>query len=360
MAKTIFRKAILGMDPYKLPLEGRRKKNYLRLDFNERTVQPHPLVIQSIKEYVDSRKFQIYPEYGQVNDVVANYAKVGKDQVCITNGSDQAIDIIVRGIVKEGDKVILPVPTFPMLEQSAKVEGANIIPPRYTGKDLRFPYEEVMERIQRDVKLVIVCNPNNPTGTVVDKEKSESIIERAQNLNVPVLYDEAYHEFSPENTVADLVGKYDNLFVTRSLSKIMGISSLRAGYLISQKQNIEELKKIRGPYDVNMVAVAAIMALRNPEVVENMQSYAKEVMQVSKPMLEEFYRQNDIKFIPSRANFHLLEDKDRHLTDFLKSKRILIRPRSDPKGTVRVSIGTRDDTAKYMLAFTEYLKKRRA
>lgn len=357
----MFRRPVKDMQPYSPPLEG-RSKGFLLLDFNERTIPPHPLVTRSIREYIESGKFQVYPEYGQVNDVVANYAKVGYDKTYITNGSDQAIDIIVRGIVREGDKVILPVPTFAMLEQSAKVEGAEIISPRYTGEDLKFPYEAVMDRIQEDVKLVIVCNPNNPTGTVVDKEKSESIIKKANSLNVPVLYDEAYHEFSPENTVADLVSEYDNLFVTRSLSKIMGISSLRAGYVISQNQNIEELKKIRGPYDINMVAVAAIMALRHPEVVEDMQSYTKEVMGVLKPMLEDFYRANNIEFFPSGAGFHLI--KAEGLYDFLKSSDspypILVRPRSDPKGTVRVSIGTRDDTAKYMLAFTEYLKKRTA
>lgn len=361
MERDIFRGPIKDMQPYSPPLEG-RSKGFLLLDFNERTIPPHPLVLQSIREYVDSGKFQVYPEYGQVHDVVANYAHVDKDQVYITNGSDQAIDIIVRGFVEKGDKVILPVPTFAMLEQSAKVEGADIISPRYTGEDLKFPYEEVMERIKEDVKLIIVCNPNNPTGTVVEKEQSEAIIKKAESLNVPVLYDEAYHEFSPENTVADLVDKYNNLFVTRSFSKIMGISSLRAGYVISQRQNIEELKKIRGPYDVNMVAVAAIMALKHQEVVENMQGYVKEVMEVLKPTLEDFYRKNNIQFFPSGAGFHLI--KAEGLYEFLKSDespfKILVRPRSDPKGTVRVSIGTREDTAKYIMAFTEYLKKRTA
>ena len=355
----MFKEQIENMHPYSPPLEG-RSKGFLLLDFNERTIPPHTLVTQSIKEYVDSGKFQVYPEYGPVHDVVSNYAHVDKDQVYITNGSDQAIDIIVRGIVREGDKIILPVPTFAMLEQSAKVEGADIISPRYSGENLDFPLEEVLNGINKDIKLIIVCNPNNPTGTVVDKEKSESVIKKAKSLNVPVLYDEAYHEFSPENTVADLVDKYDNLFVTRSFSKIMGISSLRAGYVISQKQNIEELKKIRGPYDVNMVAVAAIMALSHPEVVEDMQDYVKEVMVVLKPILEDFYRKNSIGFFPSGAGFHLI--KAEGLYDFLKSSEspypILVRPRSDPKGTVRVSIGTRDDTAKYILAFTEYLKKR--
>ena len=356
----MFKGEIERMSPYSPPLEG-RSKGFLLLDFNERTIPPHPLVIQSVKDYIDRGEFQIYPEYGDVSDIVANYASVGKDQVLITNGSDQGIDIIVRGIVGKGDKVIMPVPTFAMLEQSNLVEGANIIRPRYNGKNLEFPFEEVMNGIDRDTKLVIVCNPNNPTGTVVKKEQSEALVEKAHGLKVPVLFDEAYHEFSPESSVADLVDKYNNLFVTRSLSKIMGISALRAGYVISQKQNIEALKKIRGPYDINMPAVAAIMALKHPEVVEDMKAYVVEVMERLKPMLEDYYRANNIEFFPSGAGFHLI--KAEGLYEFLKSDeslyKILVRPRSDPKGTVRVSIGTRDDTVKYMAAFTEFLKKKK-
>jgi len=167
--------------------------------------------------------------------------------------------------------------------------------------------------------------------------------------------DEAYHEFAPDLTVVDLIDKYNNLFVTRSFSKVMGISGLRAGSVVSQEDNIKELNKIRGPYDINMPAAAAMKALRNPEVVADMKAYISEVMDVSKPALEEFYRRNGVRFIPSGANFHLLEDKDRALTNFLKTKGILIRPRSDPSGTVRVSIGAREDTRKYVEAFQEFL-----
>lgn len=139
----------------------------------------------------------------------------------------------------------------------------------------------------------------------------------------------------------------------------MGVAGLRAGCVISQKTNIGELNKIRGPYDINMAAAAAMKALRHPEVVADMKLYIDEVMQVSKPMLEEFYRENEVKFYPSGAGFHLLVDKDGLLTEFLKSKGILVRPRSDPPGTVRVSIGTREDTRKFIEAFQEFLRTTR-
>ena len=351
----IFRGPIKDMQPYNPPLEGRTKEGYLLLDFNERTIPPHPLVREAIGQYIGRGEYQKYPEYGDLDDVVADYIGVKSSEVIPTNGSDQAIDIIYRAFVEKADDVIVPAPTFAMLEQSAHIQGASIVAPRYKGENLDFPFDEVMAEITSGVKLVIICNPNNPTGTTLSKDKSEAIIKKAKEVGAGVLVDEAYSEFAPELTVVDLIDKYDNLFVTRSFSKVMGISGLRAGCVVSQEKNIKELRKIRGPYDVNMAAAAAMKALRSPEVAADIKAYISEVMDVSKPMLEEFYTKNGIRFFPSGANFHLIEDRDRHITDFLKSKGILIRPRSDPPGTVRVSIGTREDTRKYLEALQEYL-----
>jgi len=106
-----------------------------------------------------------------------------------------------------------------------------------------------------------------------------------------------------------------------------------------------------------MPASAAMKALRHQTVRDDIKKYVDEVMKVSKPMLEDFYRKNGIKFFPSSAGFHLLEEPG--LYDFLRQKegqRILIRPRSDPPGTVRVSLGTREDTEKYIEALQEYLQ----
>jgi len=357
MERDIFRGSVKDMQPYSPPLEGRTKEGYLLLDFNERTRPPHSLVREAIGQYIGRGEFQKYPEYGDLDNVIAGYLGVKPTEVIATNGSDQGIDIIYRALVEKGDDVIVPTPTFAMLEQSAHVQGANIIAPRYKEENLDFPFDEVMSVIKPGAKLVIICNPNNPTGTILSKDKSEAIIKKAKEVDATVLVDEAYHEFAPDLTVVDLIDKYDNLFVTRSFSKVMGISGLRAGCVASQEKNIKELNKIRGPYDVNMVAAAAMKALKNPEVVADMKAYISEVMDVSKPALEEFYRKSGIRFFSTGANFHLIEDKDKHITNFLKSKGILVRPRSDPHNTVRVSIGTREDTRKYIEAFQEYLNQ---
>lgn len=355
----LFRKVILKMRRYVPPLEGRTVKNYLRLDFNERTKPPHPLVQRAVGAYVRKGDFQIYPEYGNLNEILGEYIGVSSDKIMPTNGADQAIDIILRALVKERDRVIIPTPTFPIFEQSANIQGADIVSPRYKGENLDFPFDEVMQEIQLDVKLVIICNPNNPTGTTVSVEQSCKLIEKAKQLNVAIMVDETYHSFSPELTVLDSIKKFDNLFIIRSFAKNMGVPGLRAGCIIAQKRNIEELIKVRGPYDVSMPAVVAMQTLRYPEVVDDMKAYALEVMDVSKPMIEKFYKENNIRFYPSGANFHLIDDRDGSITAFLKEKNILVRPRSDPKGTVRVSIGTREDTRKYLEALHGYLPTRK-
>lgn len=349
----IFRKPVLNMSPYSAPLEGRTGRGYLLLDFNERTTRPHSLVLKAIREYASKGNFQMYPEYADLNEVLADYLGVKPEKVFPTAGADQAIDIVTRALIKDEDEVIIPVPTFGMLEQAVKIQGAEIIAPRYKGRDLEFPFAEVIKAIKPGVKLVVICKPNNPTGTPISREQSEAIIKKAASHNIGVLADEAYHEFVPELTVIDLLDKYPNLFIIRTFSKTLGIPALRAGLVVSQKQNIMELRKVRGPYDVSMPAAVAMKALRHRAVREDIKNYVDEVMKVSKPRLEKFYRENGIKFAPSVANFHLLEAPN--LYEFMKTRSILIRPRSDPPNTVRVSIGTKENTEKYMQAFKEFL-----
>lgn len=384
----IFRTSVESMRPYSPPLEGRVAGDTLLLDFNERTTPPHPLVVAGMKEELSRKKLQVYPDYKDLDKIIAEYVGVKPDQIIATNGSYQAIDIIYRALVQkvlhldslsddlqqkmqsfisslsererwelEGDHVIRPIPTFAMLDQSAYLQEASLIRPRYEGLDLRFPFHEVMQEIRPGIKLVEICNPNNPTGTPVPRDQTEAIIEKATQNGAAVLVDEAYHEFAPELTVIDLVDRYDGLFVTRSFSKTMGIARLRAGCAISQKKNIDRLRNVRGPYDVNSGAVGAMRALRHLEVRQDIKDYVREVMSVSKPMIEEFYRRHNVRYFPSAAGFHLLEAPG--LKDFLENRdgvRILVRPRSDPFGTVRASIGTQEDAKQYIEAFSDFLK----
>ncbi len=353
MAKV--KERIKRMSHYKPPLEGRSERDYLLLDFNERTIEPGKKVKEALKKFIDSGKLQVYPEYGDLEAKIAKYAGVKSGEIMVTNGGDQGIDIICRAHLDEGDKVIIPFPEFAMHYQSANIQGAEILEPKYKESG-ELPLNEILELIERDrVKLLIFSNPNNPTGIFTKIPDVEKILKKAKEKDITVLHDEAYFEFS-SLTCKDLIEKYDNLYVIRTFAKAFGLVSARAGYIISQKENIQELLKIRGPYDVNMFAKTAILTAL--EDTKYMKDYVKEVMEKSKPKLEKFLREKGIFFYPSQANFLLLKvSNPSKIIEGLKSEGILVRPKSAPDGkeAIRVSIGTMKDTEKFIKAFGRVL-----
>jgi histidinol-phosphate aminotransferase len=296
----MIKERIKKMGHYKPPLEGRGSKDYLLLDFNERTAPPSPKVKEALRKFIDSDRLQIYPEYGSLETKIAQYAGVRPVQVMVTNGGDQGIDIVCRAHLNEGDKVIIPFPEFAMHYQSSGIQGAEILEPRYK-KEGKLPVDEILGLMDDEkMKLLIFSNPNNPTGISAPIEEVEKILIKARKKKIAVLHDEAYFEFS-KITAKDLIERYDNLFIVRTFAKAFGLVSARAGYLISQEGNIRELLKIRGPYDVNMFAKTAIMAALDD--IKNMEDYVNEVMEIAKPKLEEFLKKEEIFFFPSAANW---------------------------------------------------------
>ena len=344
--------SIKKMGTYKPPLEGRSSQGFLLLDFNERTTQVSESVREALVDFIQSPRLQTYPEYGDIEQRLASYAKVSDEQVMVTSGSDQGIDIVFRAFCDSSSEVIIPSPSFAMFYQSAAVEGAEIISPAYTA-DYQYPLEEVLSSINENTKVIVVCNPNNPTGTVLNVDGVLKIAKAAPQA--AILVDECYVEFSGVS-VCEYVGEFKNIFVTRTLSKTWGLPSLRFGYLVSDEENIENLKKVRGPYDVSTISVvAARAALENPEYME---SYVDEVLNVSKPMLEDFLSSRGIEYWPSAANFILCYPPDGDkLVEDLKEEGILVRPRTGPgiEGSVRISLGTKEQTQRLISVLNETL-----
>ncbi|MDP2664316.1 MAG: histidinol-phosphate transaminase [bacterium] len=339
------------MSHYKPPLEGRASRDYLLLDFNERTTPSSPKVKEALIKFIEAERLQVYPEYGDLEERVAQYAGVKNGQAMVTNGGDQGIDVICRAYLSEGDKVIIPYPEFAMHYQSAGIQGAEILEPKYKEEG-KLPLEDILELMDdKKVKLIIFSNPNNPTGIPTTIEDVEKILKKAKEKDIALLHDEAYFEFSGI-TARDLVEKYDNLYIVRTFAKAFGLVSSRVGYVISQENNIQELLKIRGPYDVNMFAKIGVLAAL--EDLSYMEGYIREVMGESKPRLERFLKEKGIFFYPSQANYLLLKLPNAEQTiEGLKSKGILVRPKKSPDGEMclRVSIGTAEDTAKFIEAF---------
>jgi len=329
---------IQAMKPYNPPLDGRSGYDGLLLDFNERTRPPEPGVMSALEKFVRDQKQQLYPEYFDLSKMIAKYAGVKADQIMVTNGADQAIDIIFRTFTDNGDKAIIPAPSFAMFGQSARLAGAKIVSPLYVKADLAFPLQEVLGAIDKQTRLIVICNPNNPTGTLVPLEAIEQIARKAKNAVVYI--DEAYFEFSKCSAVS-LIDKYPNIVITRTFSKAFGLASLRIGYVIARPEYINEMLKVRGPYDVNQAAYYAASAALVSQA--GMEEYADGVMNQAKPLVERFFTKNKIVFYPSAANFILFRpDNPKQVLEVLRQNGVLVRPQDKPniEGTLRLTIGS--------------------
>ncbi|HUY84897.1 MAG TPA: histidinol-phosphatase [Candidatus Dormibacteraeota bacterium] len=314
------------MKPYNPPLDGRASNRGLLLDFNERTLPP------------GAQKTQLYPEYFDLEAKIAKYAGVEAGQTMITNGTDQAIDVIFRTFADKGDVVVIPEPSFAMYAQYARIAGNRIVSPLYPKDSLAFPLTEVLAAIDGQVKVAAVCNPNSPTGTLVPVKDIERIAKKAKNAIIYV--DEAYFEFSGCSAVG-LIKRYPNVIISRTFSKAFGLAGLRIGYIIADKRYIAEMLKVRGPYDVNQTACDSALAALND--VETMRAYAGEVTEWAKPLVERFFEQSGITFYPSAGNFILFKPTDpAKVLAVLRQNGILLRPQDKPniRGTLRLTIGT--------------------
>ncbi|MEY4588093.1 MAG: histidinol-phosphate transaminase [Pseudomonadota bacterium] len=342
---SIFKSHITAMSAYKPPLDGRDAHEHLLLDFNERTLPVSQAVEDALVDYIRSGRLQMYPAYGDVVSQIARYAQVSDEQVMITNGSDQGIELIIRASCREGDEAIIPGPGFAFYAQCAKVEHLTIIEPKYRFNE-GFPFNEVLAAITERTRVICLANPNNPCGTPISREQVFAIAKAAPHA--AILVDECYYEYV-KTTVVDAVEQYPNLVITRTFSKTWGIPSLRLGYIISHPRNILALLNVRGPYDVNQLAVVAIKAaLKDPAATLG---YVDEVMQQSKPALEAYLQAKNIKFWPSATNYlWTFPANPKEIAEGLQKEGILVRPRLDADGVLglRITIGTLAQTQRLM------------
>ena len=336
------RKAIMEMNKYNPPTSGR--EDYLRLDFNENTIGCSPRVIETLKK-IKQGNLSVYPEYSGLRKALASYCNVDVEEVIPTNATDEAIKTIIEAYVeKNRDEIVIPMPTFAMFKFYAQLNEAVIREVLY-NKDLSFPTDGVLSAINKNTKIIVLVNPNSPTGTSIDDNDITKIIEKAQRNDAIVMIDEAYYQFYGKTSVP-LIKKYGNLIVTQTFSKAFGLAGLRLGYIISNKNNIKNVQKVLSPYSVNGVAVAcAFAALKDKKYVKN---YVKEVNE-GKKILYKLLDSLKIKYFESDANFVLLSlgKNAGYFCKKLKEEGILVRDRSSDAmldGCVRITIGTKKQT----------------
>ena len=337
------REAVLKMAPYSPPTAGRAGK--LRLDFNENTVGASPKVIEYLREHLTEDGLSVYPEYSEIKRELAQFFGVDPDDFILTNGTDEAIQVLINTYVDDDDEVLVLQPSYAMYRFYAEVAGAAVRTIPYRREKLAFPLEELLQSIRPTTRAILIANPNNPTGTGTSRAGIERILERA--AGAAVLIDEAYYEFCGV-TALPLINDYPNLFVSRTFSKVFGMAAMRLGCLFSQSGNVEFLHKAQSPYSVNSVAVlAARAAIQDRAYIEK---YVTEVL-AARELLYVGLEKLGIKYYESKANFVLFEAGDRAipLRDELRRRGVLVRDRSyEIPGCVRVTVGTRDQVRHFL------------
>ncbi len=337
------RNAVLQMAAYHPPTGARR--NRLRLDFNENTVGAPPHVLDFIKRYLTTTDLSIYPEYDHALEDLAQHFGVAPDELTLTNGTDEAIQLLINTYVDDGDQVVLLQPAYAMYKFYSELAGANLTEVHYRPDTLAFPLTELLDAISPETHAVLIGNPNNPTGTGTDVNSIRQILRKA--TNAAVLIDEAYYEFSGI-TVLSLLDEFPNLFVSRTFSKTYGMAAMRCGCLFSQASNVAHLKKAQSPYSVNaLAAMAARIAVQDQAFVEE---YVLEVL-AAKELLYVGLERLGIPYIKSMANFVLFHAGDRAIPirDQLRERGVLVRDRSyEIPGAVRVTVGTHDQVQRFL------------
>jgi len=346
------RPAVVAMAPYSPPTGGRSGK--LRLDFNENTVGCSPKVIEAIRNNVNAADLAVYPEYGAAREAVAQHFRVTPEQFVFTNGTDEAIQVLINTYVDDGQEVLILKPAYAMYRFYAEVAGARVIEVPYPQPSMEFPLQEFLDAITPQTRAVIISNPNNPTGTGISLLAIERILARAKKA--VVMIDEAYYEFSGVTALTE-IERVPNLFVCRTFSKVFGMAGMRLGCLFSHPANIHYLHKAQSPYSVNSLAVlAAQAAVADQPYIEN---YVAEVL-AARELLCVGLEKLGISYVPSSANFVLGHFGKRaiEVRDRLRGQAILVRDRSyEAAGCVRITVGTREQTRLLLTALEEIWKQ---
>ena len=350
---------------YSAPLEGRR--GLLRLDFNENTVGPSPQVVEAIRA-IPAVQFAVYPEYDGLREaVVVNLAATGlgqpltPEQIGLFNGVDAALHAIFHAYGDRGDTLLTTSPTFGYYTPCAQMQGMAIEAIPYRLPDFGFPLEELRAALLGDgtpawqpPRILLICNPNNPTGTRLAPELILDLAASAPGTLVVV--DELYEAFTGDSVLPSVdFAATPNLLVLRSLAKTAGLAGLRIGFAIGAAPVIDRIGRVTGPYDINSFAVtAAHAALADQAYVD---SYVAEVLRARTWLVQQLQAAG-VRHHAAGGNYLLIwpERPAEEVEQRLRQAGILVRSMAAKlliDGSLRVSIGTTEQMQRFWAAYLQ-------
>lgn len=345
-------KYLRNLKPYRLAshkiwsVSPEERSEILKLDWNEASIPPSPKVKERILKILEEPCFfNLYPTTynDELLTLLSEYVGLPKENVQYFGSSDALHEYICKVFISVGDPVMILGPSYDNFRLTCQANGAEVFFSMYND-DFTFDPAQFEADINRiEPAVVYICNPNNPTGNVHQLLYIEHLLNEFPDTLF--LIDEAYYEFSGI-TCKDLVTKYDNILISRTMSKAFALANFRVGYLIASKDNVQFVNRIRNPKNLTTFAQeAACGALSDTQY---MWSYVAEVHKA----MEEFAgvmlkHATYFKVIPSYGNFMMLRfpdyDKKKELLDYLSENNIFARDTTQAecvKNCFRITVGT--------------------
>jgi len=332
----------------------------IKLASNENPFGCSPKAKEAIIAYVDQAN--MYPDGASVelSAALASLHGVEPNQIVFGAGSDEVILMIARAFLSPGDETIMADRTFPQYKHNAEVEGATVV--EVPLKDGTHDLEAMLAAVTANTKIIWVCNPNNPTSTIVKRAELERFLERVP-ATVMVVLDEAYVEYVTDPDFPnglEFVKRYPNVITLRTFSKAYGLASLRIGYGIGRPELIRSINQVREPFNTTGFAqTAALAAIRDQEFIAR----CREANAQGISYLQEQFRRLGLKSFPAHGNFILVDCARDAKTVYeqLLRKGIIVRGGHTASigfpTAIRVTVGSQEQNSAFIEALEAVLQE---
>lgn len=357
------RRGILDLKPYVpgKPIEEVQEEYGLteidKLASNETPLGPSPKAVAAAE--AELRKVNLYPE-GSCTWLRREMSKrldIGEDMITFSNGADNGLVLVASAFINEGDEIVIGDPSFFVYQTVTKIMGGK---PVYVKlKNHTHDLDAMLRAVGEKTKLVFVCNPNNPTGTIVRKNELDRFTSQLPDKTILVL-DEAYFEFAADPDYPDgldYIKRGGNVLSLRTFSKIYGIAGLRIGYALGCPEFIAAMNRVREPFPVSRVAQAGALAALDDE--EYKQKVLKNNEEGKCFMCDEFKRMG-LEYAPSNTNFIFVDiGRDvKKIYQSLLKKGIIIRPGHlwNCPTFARITIGTMEQNRRFIDALKNLIQ----
>lgn len=338
--EKLVRKNILNLKPYSSARDEFSGADGIFLDANENP-------FGTLNRYPD-------PYQKELKNEISKIKNINSDSLFLGNGSDEVIDLLFRIFANPGkDQALTFTPTYGMYEVAANINDVELIQIPL-DENFQISIDENLQKALRneDLKLVLICSPNNPTGNLIQKESVDFILE---NFTGIVVIDEAYIDFAGQQSWISQLEKYPNLVVMQTFSKYWGMAGLRIGMAFSNPEIISLLNKVKPPYNISSLNQEAVL-----KTLKNASEINKQLELILKQREHVISALNDLEIVkkiyPTDANFLLAEVENANkLYDYLVNEKVIIRNRNSVvKNCVRITIGTPEENKKLIETFQKF------